>query len=411
MGRRGGAVALIYRSSLKCRFASFDFLASTFELLPTPLSINSSSFLLLVIDPPPLSNINLFLDEFATLLEVLATTPSKLLIVADFNIHIDDLTNQVSRKFTSVTDSFDLLPHVDQPTHVGGHSLDVVLSRSADNTVIDCFLSDAVSDHWAVHWLVKAHRPVRPTKSVQFRKLNSIDGDAFRSDLASLTLVTDPANDFNTLFFFNTMLVYLLSWRSTLRSSNEPSQSDQTTPGTMRTWKVTRLTIDKDLMPLALDNLRELITQTKIHYLNSRIAENKQRQSLFKLVDSLLLIKPGLSLLCHNSLGELAVRFSHFFMSKIAPIRTSLELTDFPHSPELRLPLAVFSSFSPVSIHEVCSIILSCPTKSSPLDQVPTFLIKQYLTVLATSITRLINDSLVTGVFPSNLKLAYVTPL
>jgi hypothetical protein len=71
----------------------------------------------------------------------------------------------------------------------------------------------------------------------------------------------------------------------------------------------------------------------------------------------------------------------------------------------------VFSFFSPVTLSELSSLILACPTKSSPRDPIPTSLLKELLPVLAPSLLRLVNLSLSTGVFPDEMKLALVTPL
>ena len=47
--------------------------------------------------PPPLPanglTVDIFLDEFGSLLEELVVTDAELLIVGDFNFHMDDLIN------------------------------------------------------------------------------------------------------------------------------------------------------------------------------------------------------------------------------------------------------------------------------------------------------------------------------
>jgi len=164
-------------------------------------------------------------------------------------------------------------------------------------------------------------------------------------------------------------------------------------------------------MKSALCNLRAMIHKAKFNFLNSQIVENREKKSLFRLVDSLLLVKPGLKLPQHQSLIELVERFGQFFVSKIDTIRSALDASDLELKPDLTLPLASFSSFSPVIVPEISSLILSCSSKSSPLDPIPTFLLKHCLHVLAPSITHLINMSLTNGVFPSAMKLAHVTPL
>jgi len=65
--------------------------------------------------------------------------------------------------------------------------------------VLDCAISDLISDHFAVRAFIKAHRPSRPRKKVTYRELNRIDEDRFLSDMLSLPLFTSPASDVSDL--------------------------------------------------------------------------------------------------------------------------------------------------------------------------------------------------------------------
>ena len=183
VGRRGGGVAIICRDCIRIRLFHLDFAATSFEFMAASLTINSTCFVLLIIYRPPSSKPSQFIDEFASLLEVLVPAPGLLLIVGDFNIHVDDTLSSLSQSFTSLIGSFDLRQHVSEASPVGGHVLDLVLSRAADNFLSKCYVSDLISDHYAVHWYAKAHHLMRPVKAVQFRKLKSIDFASFCNDL------------------------------------------------------------------------------------------------------------------------------------------------------------------------------------------------------------------------------------
>ena len=102
--------------------------------------------------------------------------------------------------------------------------------------------------------------------------------------------------------------------------------------------------------------------------------------------------------------------FASFFTNKISKIRdtfsTSGSFNDTPDS----VP-AAFNTFKPVTEDEVSKCINESPTKSCPLDPIPTFLLKDCLDILLPSITKLVNYSLIEGSFPSTFKKAVVTPL
>lgn len=59
-----------------------------------------------------------------------------------------------------------------------------------------------------------------------------------------------------------------------------------------RRWKWTELKIDKDIILNELRNLRWMIESAKINYLGTKIRDSTMKKSLFRLVDSLFLVKP-----------------------------------------------------------------------------------------------------------------------
>ncbi len=71
----------------------------------------------------------------------------------------------------------------------------------------------------------------------------------------------------------------------------------------------------------------------------------------------------------------------------------------------------MFSSFSQVTVSEVAALLDKCPSKSSLRDPIPTFLLKEFSDILVHPITNIINLSLSSGIFPDEMKLAFVTPL
>jgi hypothetical protein len=161
-----------------------------------------------------------------------------------------------------------------------------------------------------------------------------------------------------------------------------------------------------------LQELHNMINKAKTTFLEYQILDSsRKRVSLFRLIDSLLLPKPVLRLPVHSSLTELFERFSDFFVSKIVKIREDLDAAVGLWVPEVRVPFVAFVSFAPVSAHDMVSLIMNCPTKSSPLDPLPTFVLKECLSTLAPWIADFVNLSLNTATFPHEMKLAHVIPL
>src|SRR5437867_7449082 len=183
---KGGGLGLIFRSYLKVSTVSLPLFAS-FESLCVRLTIASTSFTLLVIYRPPSSNSTLFQAEFSTLLEDLISTPSELIITGDFNLHVDDPNSCSGSSFLSLLDTFGFSQLVSFPTHIAGHTLDLLITRSSSTLFSDIAMPDhSLSDHYAILFVfsVPSHsRSPRITKLI--RKTKSINVTSFSNDIFS----------------------------------------------------------------------------------------------------------------------------------------------------------------------------------------------------------------------------------
>ena len=104
----------------------------------------------------------------------------RLLIVRDFNIHVDNPNDTTARQFLDLLDCFNLVQHVSEKTHANGHTLDLVVSNKMDHFVNDVRTTDPViSDHLAVQSTLHLEKPRFVKKVVSSRKLNGIDVTSF----------------------------------------------------------------------------------------------------------------------------------------------------------------------------------------------------------------------------------------
>ena len=112
----------------------------------------SSHLRIIVIYRPPYSEehkvpMSTFFAEFTVYVESILLSNEELLILGDFKIHIDVAGYSDANKLSDFFDSVGLQQHVEQHTHVQGHTLDLVISRQSDNIIedpppVDRFLSD-----------------------------------------------------------------------------------------------------------------------------------------------------------------------------------------------------------------------------------------------------------------------------
>ena len=113
---RGGGVGVLLKENIRMKtqpqrkFTSFEYIDVIVNCS------NSSTRMVINYRPPPSKknqlNNTLFLEEFSKLMEQLIIVPGNLLIVGDFNYHVDSTTNPETIKFNKILEMFNLQQHV-----------------------------------------------------------------------------------------------------------------------------------------------------------------------------------------------------------------------------------------------------------------------------------------------------------
>ena len=82
----------------------------------------------------------------------------------------------------------DLQQLVNVLTHKSRHTLDVVITRNSDSSVVDIQVNDPlISDHKAISLRLSTQRPSLPQKVITYRALKKIDVESFRRDINACT--------------------------------------------------------------------------------------------------------------------------------------------------------------------------------------------------------------------------------
>ena len=104
-----------------------------------------------------------------------------------------------------------------------------------------------------------------------------------------------------------------------------------------------------------------------------------------------------------------ATDFHNSMDKKIDDIRTATSSAAAPVFADYKASL--FDHFESVDVGLVTSILMTSPAKQCSLDPLPTWLMKDCVSVLAPCVTSIINTSLRTGYFPLAWRKAIVSPL
>ena len=424
---RGGGVAVLHKNSLKV--AKREETNTVYELLLCTFKpINNVTLTLAVLYRPPTSCITAFMDEFSSWLEVHAAASGQLIIVGDFNIHVDDVDNIHAKRLKSLLDNFNLHQHVVGPTHVGGHTLDLVITPQDSQAVSETRVKDfMISDHYNVVSKVNIVRPKTEKTYITYRKVRNIKTEEFARDVADINVtgIDDPSfavdvYESNLSRIFNhhapekTRLV-------TVRT-NAPWFTDELQVAKHerrrheKSWRKSGLLADKELYREQRNNFNRLLKEAKAQYYSKLISEERKNpKKLFQVIDVLINgRKAEKTLPDHPSGNELASVFDDFFEDKIEIIRAELEnkQRNLPHLPVIEITSDTrLSEFAEVSEESVTSIIKNSPAKQCDLDQIPTWLLKSCLPSVVKSITHIINLSMQQSTVPTQFKTAVISPI
>jgi len=426
--KRGGGVAVIYKDTFKFKtVATLDF--STFEYSDQTLTHLSTHLRTIVLYRPPNTSLALFLEEFSTLLESVAVSPGKLILLGDFNIHVDNSEDTYAKQFLDIVKSFDLVQHVTEPTHKRGHILDLVITRSSDkfaNIFID---EPEISDHNSVAFVLDQSKPPLPSKVITYRKTKAIDREKFRDDIKdSFHSLKEYDNVDELADSYNSILNKLLEKHAPVKSkkvtihpkapwyTSEINEAKKTKRKAERKWRASRLTVHRQIYISERNKISKLISENKRTYYNKKIEEapNKQ-QGLYKCVNSLFNKDTQSKLPDSENDADLCDKIVTFFAEKVKKIEDDLKLLQSEHNnlTDISSPACKGNllSFDTVTDELVRSVITSSASKSCILDPIPTYLLKECIDVVLPVITRIINLSLESSTVPKCFKTAAVTPL
>ncbi|XP_075941538.1 uncharacterized protein LOC142943729, partial [Anarhichas minor] len=302
---RGGGVAAIFDSSLllnpkpKLDYNSFESLVLSLSH-PTWKTIQPVIFVIVYRAPGPYSE---FLSEFSQFLSSLVLKTDKVIIVGDFNIHVDVENNSLSTAFISLLDSIGFCQNVQKPTHCFNHTLDLVLTYGINIEDLIVFPQNPLlSDHYLItfEFLLTECTPV--SKSYYTRCLSDGAVAQFKEAIPSV---------FNSIPCFNitkdswanfspTQIDHLVdsatsSLRRTLDSiaplkkklvkqrrfapwyNPQTRKLKQTSRKLERTWRSTNLEESRLVWRDSLKTYKKALRNARAAYYSSLIEKNKNK--------------------------------------------------------------------------------------------------------------------------------------
>ena len=132
----------------------------------------------------PSTSVLTFCNDLANLNELNITKiRGKLLLVGDFNIHLDEPAHSDTIQFNDTLESLDLQNMVKSLTHRSGHIPDVIITECNSPLVSSVYIGHQFSDHNFIHAVLPTTKPVPVEMSVKYWKIKNINIDKFGSDV------------------------------------------------------------------------------------------------------------------------------------------------------------------------------------------------------------------------------------
>ena len=360
----------------------------------------------------------------------LVTTPEPLLICGDFNFHLDAPEDRPAQRFSDLLDIFNLVQHVKSETHRNGHTLDLIITRSFEASLVsNVHITDPViSDHFAVHCELAIKKSYFPRKEISYRKVNQVDRENFREAIRNSPLMNfEQINNTEELsnLYENTLSLLLeqhapLKRRIITLRPAAPWYTEEITSQKAerrrleRKWRKTRTTAARQMYVDQCNRDNCLIYESKMKFYSSVIEENSSNQfELFRAVEKMLNLKAPLKLPSHDCVTDLAYRFADFFTEKVQAIRngfvTSVNTTDHQETTALIDPDCKLHSFTATTADELTTLLAKTWGKSCMLDPLPGKLRKDCSDTLLPVIVRTVNLSFEEAVVPAKFKQGVLT--
>ena len=148
--RKGGGLALVTKQNLKVKREKHR-IAMELEYAKWRVTLANSFLIILGVYRSPDASILQFLDIFIELLVNILTSNTNLVVLGDFNIHVNDINNPNANIFLDTMMALGLKQHVEGPTHKSENCLDLIFTEEMSRAkAIGCSKGMFVLDHSSI---------------------------------------------------------------------------------------------------------------------------------------------------------------------------------------------------------------------------------------------------------------------
>ena len=355
-----------------------------------------------------------------------------LLLAGDFNFHYEKTDRKCTKELSDLTSSFGLSQFVVGPSNKFGHTIDLLFANSHEFDFNPIQPVDySLGDHFPIFFEFpnKSKTTTSKKRTVTFRDIKSLDVPSFASYLA--TSLNSSLGGLNDNVSFSELLGVYNATITSVFDNHAPAQSRTfssaaETPPWLdaeyksnratrrrleRGWKKSGLRADKKAYTGQRELCANMSKQKRIEYFHNLIKSKRgDQRALFKTVNTISGSGKSQKVLPnHDNSKGLADRFNHFYLNKVAQLRTNIPSTQ-TNVTDSAFSGTIMDCLRPATVQELRKILKESGIKTSFNNILPASLLQQVIEELLPHLCDLVNKSLATGSV-EGLKESIVVPL
>ena len=436
-GTPGGGVALIYSVAISnMKHVTGNSIISSFELMEVSFSYHCQAIKIYIVYRPDHPGTDrAFMEEFGSFLDNLLEVGGKILICGDFNYWVDDPSSKpFSTEFMELLDLRNFSNHVSFPTHISGHSLDLVLAPTESDYVEHVEplpIDNDISDHAMIVFSLGIAKPQAIRKSITFRSYRNMNTEGISNNIehtlnninASHLTAESLTTHYNDFFQSLEDKYFPLVAKDILIKVDAPwydykiAALRRQRRRSERRWRRLRSDPSRREYVVARRAVVEQVLQCKTDYYRDQwISCGGDQKKVFSLLKNLLGRDTLVTLPSSVSDFQLASDFSQFFQSKIFLIREELDsipvqdefsVEFHPRHPSVSLLL----EFRPVDEANIQRYLRELHKTYCSLDPINVSKIMKAYETAAPFLMSIINKFFAEGNFVDSEKVALLRPL
>ena len=406
-----------------------------FECTAIEIKLKDRYYVICVVYRPPSADVNLFINKVDCLLET-ATVDDKLVIVAgDFNIDMSATKNIKTRSLLlNLLNSYNMRVTIDVPTRVTKTS-STCLDNFFVSNMIECdtnVLDVNISDHYAQLLCIK-DKVIENSQSYEYRRIYSTENYQLFYSLLSQETWLSVYEEGTVDDIYNTFITTLLSHFN----SSFPLKSVKINKTTSQVqWISENIHKARETLNLLHESYQKggvakqtyvnyknyytnLLIQEKSHFYESQINNScNKSKTIWNIINTEKGKTDNKSLPFKeiNNNGAIITSpqiasdiFNDTFVNMAKNLVGAIPVnTDVEHI--IYNPNSIF--LSEVTQSEILEIINGLKNKySSGDDNISNIMLKKISCLILDPLTYIVNESLMSGIFPSRLKTAVIKPL